>query len=160
MSDAINSQTAHPPAAVRTTTILNSLMTAMEELKVDIIILTAGHHAIKRALDLPFDLDLIRNYHLELREYGTDVANLVFLVLERVERTIFYWDHSEEEELFSGCLNTSRELKESESALGLLDLEVGQLLSARAWHDMLVSAWYEQVGVHGSPHVNECVREY
>jgi hypothetical protein len=109
----------------------------MVELKTDIIVLTAGHNAVKRAVELPIDLDLIRNYHLELREYGTDVGNLVFLILERVEQTILGRDHPEEEELFRSCLNTSRQLKGSESALGFLDLEVGQLLSARAWLDLL-----------------------
>jgi hypothetical protein len=117
-------------------TILHALVLGRNALQHAIASLTFAQEALKAAMALPLDLMVLRHHHLDLREQGTEVAELVFLYHECVEQVLLCREVSDSDGLVGLCAHTAVHMKSTESELGYLDIEVGELLARRAWTEM------------------------
>jgi hypothetical protein len=119
-----------------TVTIIRQLITAMVALVDDIRILHGELEAVLTATTLPLHLSVISNQHLDLREQGIEVAELVLQYLDRLEHVLMGWNESEDQQLFVRAVETGIQLKEEESRLSDFDLKVGQQLGRLAWLEL------------------------
>jgi hypothetical protein len=122
--------------ATMTVTIIRQLITAMVALVDDIRILHGELEAVLTATTLPLHHSVISNQHLDLREQGIEVAELVLQYLDRLEHVLMGWNESEDQELFLRAVETGIQLKEEESRLSDFDLKVGQQLGRLAWLEL------------------------
>jgi hypothetical protein len=84
-------------------TILRALILGMNALQHAIASLKFAQEALKAATALPLDLTLLQHHHLDLREQGSEVAELVFLYLECVEQVLLLREVSDPDGLVLLC---------------------------------------------------------
>jgi hypothetical protein len=121
-----------------TVTMIRQLITAMVALVDDIRILHGELEAVLTATTLPLHLSVISNQHLDLREQGIQVAELVLQYLDRLEHVLMGWSQSEDQKLLVRAVETGIHLKEGESRLSDFDLKVGQQLGRLAWLELFL----------------------
>jgi hypothetical protein len=112
---------------------VHALIAAMHTLRDDIRRVTTDLKDVGTATTRQLNVTDIQRQHMELREQGVEIADLVQLNLQRLKQVLSAWDDTEDPPLFTAAVECGFQLKEEESQLCEFDLCVGQQLGNLAW---------------------------